>query len=77
MLSEGMMVGKQRLGEGIELAKRKAERVERVVEKPFWKQTPLLYDEVREEGWWEWGRRLVGRDGRERKRSWWEGGDWS
>ena len=84
-LGEGMVVGgnlKQRLGEGMEMAKRnlKAEerlRVDRVaVEKPFWKQSPLslVYDDDEEggddEGWWaSWLRRKTetGRDVREEK----------
>ncbi len=74
---DGMEKGKERLRDGMDMAKRKAERVERVVEKPFWKQTPLVYDEVGEEAWSEWMWRIMGRNPRNKKRSWWEGGDWS
>lgn len=55
------------------------ERVERVVEKPFWKHGPLVVPPQKaEEGWWQW---LQGKDGlrkeKKKKKSWWEGGNWS
>ena len=44
---------------------------ERVVEKPFWKQRPLI-DEL-EPKWWE---RIPGLS-KSNKKSWWEGGNWN
>jgi GPI mannosyltransferase 3 len=66
-------MAKQKVGE----AKVKAqERVERIVEKPFWKTAPLVQSRKAQESWWQWTLSKVGL-GKEKKKSWWEGGNWS
>ena len=78
---------RERLRVEVEKVKRRVEQVEKVVERPFWKQRPLMGEGLNGKGkrWfegpWEWVARMMGlRKEKQTKKewgSWWEGGDWS